>query len=323
MWRSLTVFLSFRRSSPSTKLIRQRWPDVRTLIEIGGEDSKIAFFDDRFQPDIRMNGNCAGGTGAFIEQMAVLLDEPIETLNGLAERSQVLHPIASRCGVFAKTDIQALLSNRVSREDIAASVFHAMALQVISTLACGRDIREKVLFAGGPLTFFPCLREAPLPSSPSGSGRRGSLRPPRTDRGRGGRAPSRGFPLPVRSRERVADPWKRVAAWTEGRPERGSHPFSGIVKSSPPGKRRHREHRVQRVDIGLLDQAPCFLGIDSGSTTIKILLMDGESRVALTWYAPNGGIRSAPSGRGLMPCGRPVGRRGAPPHPPDGGDGIR
>ncbi|MDP2838970.1 MAG: BadF/BadG/BcrA/BcrD ATPase family protein [Syntrophales bacterium] len=71
----------------STKLIRQRWPDVRTLIEIGGEDSKIAFFDDRFQPDIRMNGNCSGGTGAFIEQMAVLLDEPIETLNGLAELS--------------------------------------------------------------------------------------------------------------------------------------------------------------------------------------------------------------------------------------------
>jgi activator of 2-hydroxyglutaryl-CoA dehydratase len=105
----------------STRLIRQRWPDVRTLIEIGGEDSKIAFFDDRFQPNIRMNGNCAGGTGAFIEQMAVLLDEPIETFNGLAERSQVLHPIASRCGVFAKTDIQALLSNRVSREDIPTS----------------------------------------------------------------------------------------------------------------------------------------------------------------------------------------------------------
>jgi len=79
----------------SIKLIRQRWPDVRTLIEIGGEDSKIAFFDDRFQPDIRMNGNCAGGTGAFIEQTAVLLNEPIETLNRLVERSQALHPIAS------------------------------------------------------------------------------------------------------------------------------------------------------------------------------------------------------------------------------------
>jgi activator of 2-hydroxyglutaryl-CoA dehydratase len=96
----------------STKLIRQRWPDVRTLIEIGGEDSKIAFFDDRFQPDIRMNGNCAGGTGAFIEQMAVLLDEPLKTIDRLAGESRALYPIASRCGVFAKTDIQALLSNR-------------------------------------------------------------------------------------------------------------------------------------------------------------------------------------------------------------------
>jgi activator of 2-hydroxyglutaryl-CoA dehydratase len=96
----------------STKLIRQRWPDVRTLIEIGGEDSTIAFFDDRFQPDIRMNGNCAGGTGAFIEQMAVLLDEPLKTIDRLAGESRALYPIASRCGVFAKTDIQALLSNR-------------------------------------------------------------------------------------------------------------------------------------------------------------------------------------------------------------------
>jgi len=81
----------------SAKLIRQRWPDVRTLIEIGGEDSKIALFDDRFQPNIRMNGNFAGGTGAFIEQMAVLLDEPLETFNGLAERSQVLQIGRASC----------------------------------------------------------------------------------------------------------------------------------------------------------------------------------------------------------------------------------
>ena len=272
----------------STRLIRQRWPDVRTLIEIGGEDSKIAFFDDRFQPDIRMNGNCAGGTGAFIEQMAVLLDEPLETFNDLAERSQVLHPIASRCGVFAKTDIQALLTNRVSREDIAASVFHAMALQVISTLACGRDIREKVLFAGGPLTFFPCLREA-------------FCRLLHLDPEKGAAAcdhpeliAAEGAALhhgDSRCRFEV-EKWLQILGNgpLHGRKEAGKRlaPLFRDREEFAAWEERHREHRVQRIDIGLLNQAPCFLGIDSGSTTIKILLMDGESRVAFTWYAPNG-----------------------------------
>jgi len=273
----------------SSKLIRQRWPDVRTLIEIGGEDSKIAFFDDRFQPDIRMNGNCAGGTGAFIEQMAVLLEEPLDTFNGLAERSQELHPIASRCGVFAKTDIQALLSNRVSREDIAASVFHAMALQVISTLACGRDIREKVLFAGGPLTFFPSLREA-------------FCRLLHLDPEKGAAAcdhpeliAAEGAALhhgDSRCRFEV-EKWLQILGngSPHGRKEAGKRlaPLFRDREEFASWEERHREHRVQRMDIGLLNQAPCFLGIDAGSTTIKILLMDGESRVAFTWYAPNGG----------------------------------
>ncbi|MBU4582991.1 MAG: 2-hydroxyacyl-CoA dehydratase [Proteobacteria bacterium] len=273
----------------SIKLIRQRWPDVRTLIEIGGEDSKIAFFDDRFQPDIRMNGNCAGDTGAFIEQTAVLLNEPIETLNRLVERSQALHPIASRCGVFAKTDIQALLSNRVSREDIAASVFHAIALQVISTLACGRDIREKVLFAGGPLTFFPCLREAfcrLLHLDPENGA--AACEHPELIAAEGA-ALHHGD---SRCRFEV-EKWLQILAKgaLHGKKEAGKRlaPLFRDREEFAAWEERHREHRVQRVDIGLLDQAPCFLGIDSGSTTTKILLMDGDNRVAFTWYAPNGG----------------------------------
>lgn len=273
----------------STKLIRQRWPNVRTLIEIGGEDSKIAFFDDRFQPDIRMNGNCAGGTGAFIEQMAVLLGEPLETFNDLAERSQAHHPIASRCGVFAKTDIQALLSNRVSREDIAASVFHALALQVISTLACGRDIREKILFAGGPLTFFSCLREAFCsllhldPDQATAACDHPELIAAEGAALHHGDSSCR-FEVdqwlqilgngPMHERKRAG---KRLAPLFRDRGE-----FADW-------EARHQEQRAQSVDIGLLNQAPCFLGIDSGSTTTKILLMDDRGRVALTWYASNGG----------------------------------
>jgi predicted CoA-substrate-specific enzyme activase len=273
----------------STKLIRQRWPDVRTLIEIGGEDSKIAFFDEQFQADIRMNGNCAGGTGAFIEQMAVLLNEPIETFDTLAGRSRVLHPIASRCGVFAKTDIQALLSNRVAREDIAASVFHAMALQVISTLACGRDICEKVLFAGGPLTFFPCLRAAfchLLHLDPE-KGVAACERPELI--AAEGAALYHGD---SRCRIEIEKGLQILGnGLPHGQKEAGKRlaPLFRDHREFDAWEERHREQRAQRIAIGLLHQAPCFLGIDSGSTTTKILLMDAENRVAFTWYAPSGG----------------------------------
>jgi predicted CoA-substrate-specific enzyme activase len=144
----------------SARFIKDVYPEVRTFIEIGGEDSKIIFFDDHFRPDMRMNGSCAGGTGAFIDQMAVLLNVPVSEFNALAEKAVSIYPIASRCGVFAKTDIQALLSRDVSREDVAASVFHSVAIQVITALSRGRDIKSKILLGGGPLSFYPELRRA-------------------------------------------------------------------------------------------------------------------------------------------------------------------
>jgi predicted CoA-substrate-specific enzyme activase len=272
----------------SAKLIRQRWPDVRTLIEIGGEDSKIAFFDDQFQPDIRMNGNCAGGTGAFIEQMAILLNVPLDAFDRLAGESRMLYPIASRCGVFAKTDIQALLSNRISREDIAASVFHAMALQVISTLARGSDIREKILFAGGPLTFFPRLREAFVLLLHLDPERDLAVCDHPVMIAAEGAARHHGEAL---CRFRL-EKWLQILAngTLHGRKEAGKRlaPLFRGREEFTAWEDRHREHRVRKIDISLLDGTPCFLGIDSGSTTTKILLMDDESRVALTWYAPNG-----------------------------------
>ena len=133
---------------------------MATLIDIGGEDAKIVYIKKDGSCDLRMNGNCAGGTGAFLDQMAVLLGIPIEQLNGLAEKAQHVHYIASRCGVFAKTDIQNLLAKNVSREDIAISIFHAVAVQVISTLSHGCTIEPKILLCGGPLTFMPALRKA-------------------------------------------------------------------------------------------------------------------------------------------------------------------
>ncbi|MBW2364446.1 MAG: hypothetical protein JRF25_05080, partial [Deltaproteobacteria bacterium] len=115
------------------------------------------FFSDKKRPDIRMNGSCAGGTGSFIDQMATLLDVSIDQLDVLASRHKNILPIASRCGVFAKTDVQNLLSREVSKEDISASIFHAVAIQIITTLSRGYDITPSILFCGGPLSFLPSL----------------------------------------------------------------------------------------------------------------------------------------------------------------------
>ncbi len=143
----------------STAYVRRHHPQATTLIDIGGEDAKVVFLKGE-TPDMRMNSNCAGGTGAFIDQMALLLDTTPAGLDRLAQRAVRIHPIASRCGVFAKTDIQNLLAKNVSREEIAASIFHAVAVQTVVTLSHGCDIEAPVLFCGGPLAFLPSLRKA-------------------------------------------------------------------------------------------------------------------------------------------------------------------
>lgn len=131
-----------------------------TLIDLGGEDAKMVFFHKEKSPDIRMNGSCAGGTGAFIDQMATLLNIQPKEMSDEACNYKQLYPIASRCGVFAKTDIQNLLSRRLPLSDIAASIFNAVAMQTMTTLARGADIITPVLCTGGPLTFLPSLRAA-------------------------------------------------------------------------------------------------------------------------------------------------------------------
>jgi len=271
----------------SSQLIRRRWPEVKTFIEIGGEDSKVIFFEDKSPPDIRMNGSCAGGTGAFIDQMAVLLDVSIEDFDLLAQRSAAVHPIASRCGVFAKTDVQSLLSNHVPKEDISASVFHAVALQAAATLLRGRQVEKKVLFAGGPLGFLRGLRHAfmevltldeetdivraahpeliaalgaSLYSSDSTSATRIT-----------------GF---LKKLERL----QKLQVKTEKLP-----PLFTTEEEFLAWKERHERHVVEKTALRDLNGEDCFLGIDSGSTTTKIILMDSHNRVALSHYSPNNG----------------------------------
>lgn len=141
----------------ATKVTKLYYPEVDVAIELGGEDAKITYFKDGIEQ--RMNGTCAGGTGAFIDQMASLLQVDALGLNELAKNYQVIYPIAARCGVFAKTDVQPLLNEGVAKEDIAVSVLQAVVIQTISGLACGRPIKGNVAFLGGPLYFLSELRQ--------------------------------------------------------------------------------------------------------------------------------------------------------------------
>ena len=141
-----------------TETVRRRDPQTDVIIELGGEDAKITYLHPT--PEQRMNGTCAGGTGAFIDQMAQLLHTDAPGLDELASRYTTLYPIASRCGVFAKSDLQPLINQGAASEDLAASVLAAVVTQTIAGLACGRPIRGDVMFLGGPLHFLPQLRAA-------------------------------------------------------------------------------------------------------------------------------------------------------------------
>jgi predicted CoA-substrate-specific enzyme activase len=135
-----------------TRTVEEVIPETDVAIELGGEDAKITFFEGALEQ--RMNGSCAGGTGAFIDQMAVLLKTDANGVNELAKNYKTIYPIASRCGVFAKTDVQPLINEGAAKEDIAASIFQAVVNQTIAGLAAGRKIKGNIAFLGGPLFFL-------------------------------------------------------------------------------------------------------------------------------------------------------------------------
>ena len=141
----------------TAKAIETVAPKTDVAIELGGEDAKIIYFSNGIEQ--RMNGVCAGGTGSFIDQMASLLQTDASGLNELAKEYKVIYPIASRCGVFTKTDIQPLINEGAAKEDLAVSIFQAVVNQTISGLACGKPIRGHVTFLGGPLHFLSELRQ--------------------------------------------------------------------------------------------------------------------------------------------------------------------
>ncbi len=273
----------------SAHLVKRYYPEARTFIEIGGEDSKIIFFDDQFRPDIRMNGSCAGGTGAFIDQMAVLLNVPVSEFNALAEKAVSIYPIASRCGVFAKTDIQALLSRNVSKADIAASVFHAVALQTVSALSRGREIKKKILMGGGPLTFYPELRQALV--KVIGLDNPGDLIVPGHPElipALGAALAPEGQPRRIKIKELLALSGSRRTRRPPGEAKR-LHPLFKSTAEFNTWQAKHSKDRVSRVSLAAIKDQDLFLGIDSGSTTTKLVLSDDQGRFVLGHYGSNHG----------------------------------
>ena len=283
----------------SAGFIKKYYPNVRTFIEIGGEDSKIIFFDAQFRPDIRMNGSCAGGTGAFIDQMASLLNVDVMEFNVMAKKAKNIYPIASRCGVFAKTDIQALLSRHISKEDIAASVFHSVAMQVTTALSHGHDIAPEILIGGGPLTFYPELRKA-FKNILKINNPNDLIIPDHPEL-----IPAMGAAI-----NRDTKPYRvKINELLTG-PENGSHQkinnavtagpeSTSIVKRLPPlfknkmelelWQKRHNKTRVPRINVEEVNGRELFLGIDSGSTTTKLVLVDEQGLFVLGYYGANNG----------------------------------
>ncbi|WP_313584591.1 acyl-CoA dehydratase activase-related protein [Lacrimispora sp.] len=259
-------------------------PQTDVAIELGGEDAKIIYFTGGI--DQRMNGICAGGTGSFIDQMAALLQTDASGLNEYAANYKAIYPIAARCGVFAKTDIQPLINEGATREDLAASTFQAVVNQTISGLACGKPIRGHVAFLGGPLHFLPELQKAFV----------------RT--------------LHLSGDEIIAPEHSHLfaaigAAMNAEETQEGNSSLEELIERLSSGIRmefevkrmeplfadqadfdafidRHNSHCVKTGDLSTY-HGKCFLGIDAGSTTTKVALVGEDGTLLYKFYSSNNG----------------------------------
>ncbi|MGA1821522.1 MAG: acyl-CoA dehydratase activase-related protein [Thermoplasmatota archaeon] len=271
----------------AAEAVRRQYPGVKTLVDVGGEDSKMIFFDDRMRPDIRMNGNCAGGTGAFIDQMATLLNVPIGDLDNMAAESENIYPMASRCGVFAKTDVQNFLARDISKNDIAASVFHAVAVQTLSTLSRGYDPVPKVMFCGGPFTFLPGLRRSFMEAMELGDG--DVIEPERAEL-----IPAIGAALAedFKKFETDLDSFIKVLESGGGEAHYISKRLDPLFSSEEDFSGWERTRMIpvgKTASLKDLDGRDCYIGIDSGSTTTKVVLIDGSGNIAYRYYSNNNG----------------------------------
>lgn len=265
-----------------TEAVQRYIKDVNVAIELGGEDSKITYFGSSLEQ--RMNSSCAGGTGAFIDQMATLLETDAMGLNELAKRHHVIYPIAARCGVFAKTDVQPLINEGVAKEDIAASIFQAVVNQTISVLACGKPIKGKVAFLGGPLHFLSELRqrfietlklkpyEIVIPAKPELFVALGASLLAQKE--------------PVVRLGEVIDQLVHMTRDIEAK--QTLTPLFETQDELEAFRARHAQNQVKKKDL-VAYEGNAYLGIDAGSTTTKMALISETGELLYSFYGSNKG----------------------------------
>ena len=312
--------------SAATEAVRSLIPDTDVVIELGGEDAKITYFQDG-NTDQRMNSSCAGGTGAFIDQMASLLETDAKGLNDLAVNANMVYPIAARCGVFAKTDIQPLINEGARREDIAKSIFQAVVVQTISGLACGRPIRGNVAFLGGPLHFLPSLKKAFIETLKLGEenirssehaeifvalGAAMSIKLDIINKDTSFNLKYEKNDVPKESKKGQPLRFNNIAENIQKNHHLNkisfkdfkaslnkilSFQFSEVKRLSPlfecendmaEFKKRHDKAVVKKRALESA-KGPLFLGLDAGSTTTKAILIDIEGNVLWSFYDNNQG----------------------------------
>ena len=267
----------------STKAIETFHPETDVVIELGGEDAKITYLSGGI--DQRMNGICAGGTGAFIDQMATLLKTDAQGLNEMAKDYNVIYPIASRCGVFAKTDIQPLINDGAKKSDIAMSIFNAVVVQTVSVLSCGRKIEGKVAFLGGPLYFLSQLRKAfqnvlKLKDEDIIFPEDAQL------------YIAMGASLLSKDEEflilhNLLDRLEEIEQ-IDINGNKGLEPLFKDYSEYEEFKHKHDKNSVEKVKINKI-KGNVYLGIDAGSTTTKATLIDEDGNLVYSYYSSNEG----------------------------------
>ena len=267
----------------SKRAVETLIPQTDCAIELGGEDAKIIYFDNGIEQ--RMNGTCAGGTGAFIDQMASLLHTDASGLNELAKDATQIHPIASRCGVFAKSDVQPLLNEGAAPADVAASIFQAVANQTVSGLACGHPIRGYVAFLGGPLQYLSELRHRfyvtlnlddehiIVPENAHLFVATGAALAGESDK-------YITFAEAIRLLEELKD--------TQGSEVARLDPLFATDEDYAEFKSRHDKQVVPKGDLASY-HGRVFIGIDAGSTTMKAAVVGEKGELLYTWYGNNNG----------------------------------
>ena len=258
-------------------------PQTDVAIELGGEDAKIIYFENG-NVEQRMNGICAGGTGSFIDQMASLLQSDASGLNEYAKNYKALYPIAARCGVFAKTDIQPLINDGATKEDLSASIFQAVVNQTISGLACGKPIRGHVAFLGGPLHFLSELKKAFIRTLklddehtivPENSHLFAAI----------------GSALNAREEVQVSLTEMKDRLRNSIKLDFEVARMEPLFPTEEDYQAFHKRQSTYKVKTGELAsyKGNCYLGIDAGSTTTKTALVGEDGSLLYSFYSNNNG----------------------------------